>query len=159
MENGNCSSLVPSFPSHLLTNAHSYKAVLCSCSKGWRGNTRYTVRTPLPHARSRRKKTPTPLAPACYFANFLVPLFAHGFNCFDSRLPNLPFSQQGISSRKLPPITTVHALAERRHGLICRSCLCLTVRDHFLLALPALELLGYGFFHLGNHGLVHILLL
>jgi len=53
----------------------------------------------------------------------------------------------------------VHALTERRHGLISTPRLGLTVADHALFALATLELLGDALFDLGYHGIVHVFLL
>jgi hypothetical protein len=61
--------------------------------------------------------------------------------------------------RELPSIAAIHALAEGRHRFIGTSGLRLTVADHALLALSALELLGDGLLNLGDHGVVHVLLL
>lgn len=58
--------------------------------------------------------------------------------------------------REFPPITAVHALAECRHRLISTPCLSLRVRDHFLLALSALELFGDTLLDLGDHCLVQV---
>lgn len=61
--------------------------------------------------------------------------------------------------RELPPVTAIHALAERRHRLISTPRLRLAVRDHLLLALSALELLGDTLLDLRHHGRPHIFLL
>lgn len=61
--------------------------------------------------------------------------------------------------RELPPVTAVHALAERRHRLVGTPRLRLAVRNHLLLALSTLELPGDTLFDLRNHGLVQVLLL
>ena len=73
--------------------------------------------------------------------------------------PNPIFERHFIPLRELPPITAIHALAKCRHRLIGTARLGLRVANHALPALSALELLGDGLLHLGDHGVVHVLFL